>query len=645
MNGFVLKDVGSLWQIICNGVELTLSKEDGCLRKSAVVAGEKECLWAEYAGDVTVRDDKIRYRFGRADLECVEFFPEQDSLTLRKRFRNGVFTLEERYYADAGDLAWESTLVLDKDEEFRSCSVRWEMPLPQPVFRVKIWAAREGMPAEVSRYAHVALEYGEATSGTLLPVFACYDSNSTLAFTLPFDYKTPRFRYVLGFREKDLGVEFDFLALSPDSPARTKFLMKGMDCGDYRPALGWVYERYNEYFEPACPRIHSLWGGHICGNFTEKEESIRDMVRLGIKWYEIHGHFPAYGNYHPEGMEQWVSGHYREDKTPISVETVRNTIKTLHKNGVAAFPYLQVSGDGDEKLLSPEMVSCRIRNRRGKEWTAWPGTKMMNSDPALPFGKDIARQIDGIVERYPEMDGIFLDQPCYNFIDTAHHDSMTAIDNEKAYMSGFNYYPHLEHLSARLHPEKAIIGNGPFCVGLMKYLDGVMAEGDSHLCERLQYYSLGRKPLFFLMYEYDDAHIELMFQKALLYGAGFASYPSAMPSKDLFDLYMPLLERMYRRRWVFDPDPLTVPVGFLGNIYRSERGTLLVSLVRNMSRLQGRSAEEGVLKVSASGWEKVKRCTLTCPGEPEKDLPFTVEEKALSVKLPSSLAAGLLEFY
>ena len=97
------------------------------------------------------------------------------------------------------------------------------------------------MPAEVSRYAHVALEYGEATSGTLLPVFACYDSNSTLAFTLPFDYKTPRFRYVLGFREKDLGVEFDFLALSPDSPARTKFLMKGMDCGDYRPALGWVY--------------------------------------------------------------------------------------------------------------------------------------------------------------------------------------------------------------------------------------------------------------------------------------------------------------------------------------------------------------------------------------------------------------------
>ena len=95
MNGFVLKDVGSLWVIRCNGVELTLSKEDGCLRKSAVVAGEKECLWAEYAGDVTVRDDKIRYRFGRADLECVEFFPEKDSLTLRKRFRNGAFTLED----------------------------------------------------------------------------------------------------------------------------------------------------------------------------------------------------------------------------------------------------------------------------------------------------------------------------------------------------------------------------------------------------------------------------------------------------------------------------------------------------------------------------------------------------------------------
>ena len=57
-----------------------------------------------------------------------------------------------------------------------------------------------------------------------------------------------------------------------------------------------------------------------------------------------------------------------------------------------------------------------------------------------------------------------------------------------------------------------------------------MAEGDSWLCEHLQYYGIGAKPLFFLVYEHDDAHIEMMFRKALLYGAGFASYPAAMPS-------------------------------------------------------------------------------------------------------------------
>ena len=291
------------------------------------------------------------------------------------------------------------------------------------------------------------------------------------------------------------------------------------------------------------------------------------------------------------------------------------------------------------------MTSCRLRNHRGQEWTAWPGTRMMNSDPALPFGKDIARQIDGIVERYGEMDGIFLDQPCYNFIDTAHHDSMTAIDNQKAYMCGFNYYPHLEHLSTRLHPEKAIIGNGPYCVGLMKYLDGVMAEGDSYLCDLLQYYTLGQKPMFFLMYEYDDAHIELMFQKALLCGAGFASYPSAMPSKDLFDLYMPLLERMYRRRWIFEPDPLTLPVGFLGNIYRSERGSYLIPLIRNMSRLTSRNASEGEVKVHVEDVEKICCCTLTCPGSAERELDFRKENGWLILQPDSGLAAGLIELY
>jgi len=50
----------------------------------------------------------------------------------------------------------------------------------------------------------------------------------------------------------------------------------------------------------------------------------------------------------------------------------------------------------------------------------------MNSDPALPFGRDITRQIDGMMARYPDLNGVFLDQPCYNVLDQAHDDGITA---------------------------------------------------------------------------------------------------------------------------------------------------------------------------------------------------------------------------
>jgi hypothetical protein len=38
-------------------------------------------------------------------------------------------------------------------------------------------------------------------------------------------------------------------------------------------------------------------------------------------------------------------------------------------------------------------------------------------------------------------------------------------------------YPHLERPSALLHPGKVITGNGPYGIGVTKYLDGTMAAG------------------------------------------------------------------------------------------------------------------------------------------------------------------------
>ena len=630
------------WRLRAGDVEIGIDRETGCLAGVKILAG-KAGEWAPYAGDVTVRDDRLERTFGKRHLERVTFEPADDRLTIRKHFKGVPWRMEETWRADGDALAWEAAVTLDAGE-FRSCAVSLHVPWPQPIFPVSFWAAKDGMPSAPLRHADIALEYGEVTSGILIPALACYraDQDIGLLLAMPFDFRTPRFRFVSAFREPDLKAEFDWLALAPGKPARTSLLLRGTP-GDWRPALGWLYERFNDYFEPRSTRIHTLWGGHISGTFDVPRAEAAVMASLGMKWHEIHEHFPAYGNYHPEGLDSWRSGHARKNEKPIAVETIRRTIANLHAEGIAALPYIQAGGgDGDDGLPS-EILACRQRNLRGEVWSAWPGTHLLNADPALAFGRDMTRQIEGMVARYPEMDGVFLDQAGYNFLDTAHDDGLTAVGNRPAYMSGFSYFPHLERLSRLLHPNKVIIGNGPYGIGILRYLDGFMAEGSSWLCDHFQYYGVGRKPMYFLVYEKDDAHIELMFQKALLYGAGFASYPAAMPSKDLYDAYLPVLQRLYRRRWVFDANPLQLPPGFAGQIYRGETGSLLVSLVRNMPRLGGRRIPDASVRVRTADSGEVKRAVLHRPGQPSIPLALGRENGALQFAVPADLAAGLVE--
>ena len=630
------------WRIRAGGLELNVDRKTGCLSRLVLVR-DREHVWTEHTGDVTVRDDRLERTFGARHLAEVVFAEKDGTLTVRKTFHGAPWRLEETYGARDDVLTWEAAITLDEGE-YRSCAVAFHVPWPQPLYPMSFWAAKEGMPSAPHRHAGVTLEYGEITSGILIPALSCYrrDWNAGVLLAMPFDLRTPRFRFASGYRDPDLRAEFDWLALAPGRPAHASLLLRSTT-GDWRPALGWLYERFNEYFEPRSALIHRLWGGHVSGGSDVSRQDADAMASLGMAWHEIHCHFPAYGNYHPEGMESWRSGHARQDETQISVEMIRRTISNLHEAGIAALPYIQVTGDGDEKLLDPAMRVSRLRDLYGDHTSAWPGTLLMNSDPRLPFGEDMARQIEGMVQRYPEMDGVFLDQPCYNFLDTAHDDGITAVRNRPAYMTGFNYFPHLERLSSLLHPGKAIIGNGPFGIGILKYIDGFMAEGSSWLCDHLQYYGIGRKPLFFLEYDCADESIEHMFQQALLYGAGFTSYPKAMPAKALYDAYRPVLERLYRRRWIFDANPLELPHTFKGNVYRGETGSLLLSLVGSMTRAPGRQPPDTSIRVRTAGIESVRTAILHQPGRASQPLALGRESGALQLAVPGALGAGVVE--
>jgi len=662
-----LEKTGNGWRMNAGGLELDIDRTTGSLSRlviagrkdvlgartsatalgvttGAVTAAEEDFVWSEHPGQVTVRDDRLRHTFDQRDVEKVWFEVEKSGLTIHKAFRGAPWLLTEKYSIDGDAVHWQATVTLDAGD-FRSCCVGYHIPWPQPLWSMEFWAAKDGMPSAPHRFTGLKLEYGEITSGMLMPAFCSYraDKNAGLLVAMPFDFKTPHFTVSSGYRDLDLEAAFDWMALAPGKPARTSLLLHATG-GNWRPALGWLYERFKEYFEPRSTLISKLWGGHISGGCDVAPAQAGIMRQLGMTWHEVHVHFPAYGNYHPEGRAEWRSGHERKWEKMISVEMIRRTIATLHKEGIAALPYIQVSGDGDAKLLDPAMYQSRVLDLYGNTfYSDYYDALQLNSDPALPFGKDITRQIDGMVKRYPEIDGVFLDQACYNWLDTAHDDGITAVNNRPCYMTGFNYFPHLEHLSSLLHPHKVIIGNGPYAIGIMKYIDAFMAEGSGWLCDLLQYYGIGSKPMFFLEYDTSDARIERMFQQCLTYAAGFTSYPGAIGSKDLFDLYIPLLQRLHHRRWVFDTEPLRLPAAFKGNVFRGANGSLFVSVVKGMTVLPGRPIKGETVFVRTADIEAVKRVTLQQTGGEITPIPFSRENGGVQFDVPGNTVAAVAE--
>jgi hypothetical protein len=257
MNNIAQANNGGI--VSTENLTIGIDKEKGTL-SSLVIKGGKHFTWTSHQGDVTVRDDLLRKTFDSRDLQEVSFLQEGDALQIRKIFKGAPWILVENYSAEQDVIHWTAELILEKGD-FRSCAISYNIPWPQPLYPVSFWAAKENMPSAPHRFAGISLEYGEITSGITIPALSSYleKENAGLLIAMPFDFKTPRFRFLSSYREPDLKTEFDWLALSPGKKASASLLFRGT-VGHWRPALGWLYERFREYFEPRSNIVDQLWG-------------------------------------------------------------------------------------------------------------------------------------------------------------------------------------------------------------------------------------------------------------------------------------------------------------------------------------------------------------------------------------------------
>lgn len=622
--------------------------------------------WTDCFGDIEIQDDLKRYRFDCRDLVSVSGRIDEDSnLILEKKYRDSDWILEEIYSGEDDLIKWDARLVM-KSGDFRSVAIIWGIPWPDHLYPFKVWAAKHNMPQDICQTAGEWLEYGEVTSGITIPAASFYNPGEKwgVALCKPFEMKTPQFRIGYGYREPGLKVHFGRLALSPEHNANATFFLWGTE-GCWRPALGKIFERNQKYFVSKSTLLPKLWGGHNCGRYNQTEKDVSTGANAGEKWCEIHAHFPLYGQYDAQ-LDEWTSIEYAwnqlpEDDSPrrtetrktveeckCSVEIVRKTIDLLNKYNIAPMPYVQVSGDASTPVAE-RFAEDQIRDLHGKpvKWREM-GTSVlwqMNASEESAFGKHLDEMIDGMLDKYVGSKGVFVDQACYNFVDTAHFDGITAIDNKPASMTGFNFAPRLAKLSERIHPDGAITANGPFGIEILEHIDGFMSEGTQRwLCDQFQYYGL-TKPMYCLLYKLGRANVEMMFRYCLIYGAGHTASGWASDYQDIYDAYLPLIDMLKERCWIFDPDPLTLPTGYEGNIFRSKEGYLLVTIVKNQQSVIPEKEDEVLVSVRTVDIDTVKNAEWRNAGmETAEPVELKIKNHEATIRIPvEHVNAGILK--
>jgi len=617
-------------------IEAEFCPHRGHLLALSTRRGNRIVPWTRRNGSTIVFDEKRRRTFhDTRDPGDFDVVKTGRRIASRKKPQGADFEVVEQWRIVGDTLWWDLKVSLDPGAKPRSIEIRQLLPYPETAYGLGVWTAHADFPSTIERLGGLDLRYGEICHGTLTPSLTLYreDLEAGITVTKPFDFRTSRLSFnFLNYREEGIELRTSMLALRPDRPARTSFLIAAHEpC--WRSGLNWLYRKYPAYFDPPNPQVRDLEGGYVLAHPRMTDGEITSMLPHNLRWEELHCAFPWYGDYLPEEKEwhpidTWdacvafdqagggVVGGGEEISLPaddqplLTYDVIKDHIATAHEHDVKSLYYWQCAGDASPNIVDkfPDSIA---RNQDGDHYPSVPGSILMNADAGTSFGQHMRRQISRLFKRLPEIDGIFLDQLCYDAVDYAHDDGITMADNRSAYMLWHGYEEPVRKLAAAVHRRgKVLYANGPHNVEVQKEMDGLMAEGSSWLAEVVKYLCI-TKPLIFLAFYHDDPDkAEDMFQRCLLCGASYSLFPH--PSKEvqkIIDCYRPLVERLYGRKWLLEPDPLRLPPGVEGNIFSGETESILISVVSTKKRFVDNKGLTRNLKLSVkcSAAERVSK--------------------------------------
>ncbi|NUQ62291.1 MAG: hypothetical protein HUU20_07370, partial [Pirellulales bacterium] len=418
-----------------------------------------------------------------------------------------------------------------------------------------------------------------------LPAITVYGPDSGCTVAAAFEVPAPALTF--SWRRLPDGVEIttsvSHLRLPPRGEARAGLLVARHE-GCWRPGLGWLVERYPEYFDPPNPRVWDYDGPMIYDFITDEARLRRDLTQ-DLSWQEVGWYWPHLGLYLPEG-DRWQrqpgsEGGLGQGGT-VTRQMLKDYLALARRLGIAPCLYFQ-STESWAEYAQRNFPECRVQAADGKFAPTWIKCVIMDPDPRGRFGQHILDQARKLADTFPEMDGVFWDQNCYTSFDFAHDDGISMVNGRRVSMMEFPQVEILSQAGKLLHDRgKLIFTNGGWTAGLARYCDGHMSEG-SGPTRRLQYLCM-KKHLTLLSY---DANLQTSREKLLL-ALETGAQPAVTLGDDscraLFEGYKPIFRELRQKKWVFSPRALSLPDGVRGNMFRTREANYLVTAIVDETR-------------------------------------------------------------
>jgi len=559
--------------------------------------------------------------------------PAGGRLVLEKYFAGADFVVRLDYHMEPDCFRWDVYLRKTAGPD-RQIRLAYLLPLPF----MDMWAPMADpfvtIRPEVPLQVRHGLSYGRAVQpqyrSALVPMVTFYGRSRCVAYSIPPDQPMVLVRFMNSADEDHLflynsmvyppdqrphfKVVYDYLSLRQGRETRYSLLISCHD-GKWRQALGWYADKFSLYFQPD-PKVRQHEGVYAISTPYDRdpdeshaEGRMAGRAARGVRWMELHGHFPWYGLYVSPG-EPW-QGHHESGE--LTYEKVRRYIRLAHKYGIAVHIYYNVV-DGQIHYVTREFPESIARDEGGNWIPAFRDCYLMNPDPSGPFGRHCLEQFRKLLETYHEVDGVFFDVYGRHYdIDFAHDDGITMVNNKPAYCIKFAYLRLMEQIEPLLRQKGLVFSaNKPEGIETLRGIDYIMAdEGlNSERVEAMSYYGL-YKPVMVL----DGGiggHAEQTFKTCLRLGM---LYNDLDPDRVLSHLdrsgreraekalaaYGPLFRFLVGKTWVLSPEPLEMPEHVRGNIFRTPGRDYVITMVSDdrsiFDDLPARNGVEIVVRV------------------------------------------------